>query len=148
MRAPGRQEGSGRYLTTVLFADIASSTELAASIGDAAWQNLLHRYYALVRERLRRYRGREIDTAGDGFFAAFDAPGNAIGCAIAIRDGAAAIGLADSRRLTPPKGAAKMPPPLVLTKCKETLLARAAIHAQSPIRPRCPELRSATAAIP
>src|SRR5438132_7939397 len=89
-----RQRGdSRRFLTTVLFADIAGSTELAASIGDAAWQDLLHRYYSLARDRLRRYRGREIDTAGDGFFAAFDVPADAIRCAIAIRDGAAAFGL-------------------------------------------------------
>jgi class 3 adenylate cyclase len=79
----GRRRGSGRYVATVLFVDIAGSTERAAEIGDAAWRDLLGRYYAIVRESLRRFGGREIDTAGDGLFAVFDAPAEAIGCAFA-----------------------------------------------------------------
>ena len=90
----GQRRGSGRYVATVLFVDIAGSTERAAQIGDAAWKNLLGRYYAIVREGLRRFGGREIDTAGDGLFAVFGAPVDAIGCAFAVRDGAAALDLA------------------------------------------------------
>ena len=90
----GRQRrGSGRFLTTVLFVDIVGSTDLASAIGDAAWQSLLRRYYAAVRDLLKRFGGREIDTAGDGLFAAFDAPADAITCALAIRDAATALGI-------------------------------------------------------
>ena len=71
-------DGSGRFLTTVLFVDIVSSTELASRIGDAAWQRLLGQYYAAVRDRLKRFGGRQIDTAGDGLFAAFEVPADAI----------------------------------------------------------------------
>ena len=93
MRFRRRRDGSGKFLTTVLFTDIAGSTELAAEVGDAAWEALLRRYYAMVRDRLGRFGGRQIDTAGDGLFAAFDAPGDAINCALSIRDGATALGL-------------------------------------------------------
>jgi YVTN family beta-propeller protein len=90
----GRQRhGSGRFLTTVLFVDIVGSTDLASAIGDAAWQSLLRRYYAAVRDLLKRFGGREIDTAGDGLFAAFDAPADAITCALAIRDAATPLGI-------------------------------------------------------
>ncbi len=60
----------GRVLATVLSTDIAGSTELVARLGDRDWRDLLERHHALVRRELQRYRGREIDTAGDGFFAA------------------------------------------------------------------------------
>jgi hypothetical protein len=70
-----------RVLATVLFVDIAGSTERAAALGDRAWRGLLEAFYAKVREALRDYRGREIDTAGDGFLAAFDGPARAIRCA-------------------------------------------------------------------
>lgn len=75
-----------RVLATVLFADIVGSTEKAGELGDRKWHNLLDDYYSLVRKELTRYRGREIDTAGDGFFATFDGPARAIRCACAIRD--------------------------------------------------------------
>ncbi|MGH2407458.1 MAG: ABC transporter substrate-binding protein [Candidatus Limnocylindrales bacterium] len=91
-RLRGRK-GSSRFLTTVLFVDIVGSTELAARSGDAAWEGLLRRYYAMVRDRLRRFHGREIDTAGDGLFAAFDVPANAIECALSIRDAARGSGI-------------------------------------------------------
>ena len=94
MRLRRQREGSGRFLTTILFVDIVGSTELASAIGDAAWQILLGRYYAAVRGRLRRFGGRQIDTAGDGLFAAFDAPAEAITCALAIRDAATELGFA------------------------------------------------------
>jgi class 3 adenylate cyclase len=73
-----------RYLATVLFTDIVGSTELAASAGDAAWRTLLERHHHIVRGALARYRGTEMDTAGDGFFATFDGPARAVRCALAI----------------------------------------------------------------
>jgi len=70
-----------RVLATVLFTDIVGSTELAARLGDQEWRSLLERHHALVRRRLAEFRGEELDTAGDGFLAAFDGPGRAITCA-------------------------------------------------------------------
>ena len=61
-----------RVLATVLFTDIVGSTEKVAALGDAGWRDLVERHHATVRALLARYRGREIDTAGDGFFASFD----------------------------------------------------------------------------
>ncbi|HEY6377936.1 MAG TPA: adenylate/guanylate cyclase domain-containing protein, partial [Candidatus Dormibacteraeota bacterium] len=68
-------------LATVLMTDIVGSTERAARIGDRAWRELLERHHAIVRRELERHRGREVDTAGDGFVAAFDSPARAIRCA-------------------------------------------------------------------
>ena len=73
-----------RVLATVLFTDIVGSTERASRIGDRAWTHLVEQHHAIVREELARYRGREIDTAGDGFLAVFDGPGRAVHCAQAI----------------------------------------------------------------
>jgi class 3 adenylate cyclase len=80
-------------LGTYLFTDIVGSTERAAALGDAAWQALLERHHALVRQHLARFRGREIGTAGDGFFATFDGPGRAVRCACALRDEIRTLGL-------------------------------------------------------
>ncbi len=82
-------------LTTVLFTDIVGASEHAAKLGDRAWRDLLERHHALIRRQLVRFRGREVDTAGDGFFASFDGPARAIRCAGAIVD---AIATARSRR--------------------------------------------------
>jgi pimeloyl-ACP methyl ester carboxylesterase len=82
-----------RVLATVLFTDIAGSTERAVELGDSQWHRLLDRYYGIARRQLERFRGREIDTAGDGFFAAFDGPARAIRCATAIGRGALPLGL-------------------------------------------------------
>jgi class 3 adenylate cyclase len=82
-----------RVLATIMFTDIVGSTERAAELGDAAWSELLARHHTLVRGELVRFRGEELDTAGDGFFAAFDGPGRAIECASAIRDAVRALGL-------------------------------------------------------
>ena len=71
-------------LTTVLFTDIVGSTERAAELGDRAWRDLLAQHHASVRRDLARFRGQELDTAGDGFFATFDGPARAIRCAQAI----------------------------------------------------------------
>jgi len=73
-----------RILATVLFVDIASSTEHAARLGDARWCNVLNSYYAIVRKEFSRFRGKERNTTGDGFLATFDGPGRAIRCALAI----------------------------------------------------------------
>jgi pimeloyl-ACP methyl ester carboxylesterase len=73
-----------RVLATVLFTDIVSSSEKAAALGDRAWRNLLQRHHDLVRRQLVRFRGKEVDTAGDGFFASFDGPARAIRCGCAI----------------------------------------------------------------
>jgi class 3 adenylate cyclase len=73
-----------RVLATVLFTDIVGSTERAADVGDRAWRALLVRHRAVVRDRLEQFRGREVDTAGDGFLALFDGPARAVRCALAI----------------------------------------------------------------
>lgn len=75
---------SDRELSTLLFTDIASSTELITRIGDRAWQELLERHHAMVREEIARFKGREVDTAGDGFFATFDGPARAVRCALSV----------------------------------------------------------------
>ena len=87
------EPGPDRVLATVLFTDIVGSTERAAEVGDRAWRELLERHNNLVRRQLIRFRGREIDTAGDGFVASFDGPARAIHCAQAIVDGVHALGL-------------------------------------------------------
>ena len=70
-----------RSLLTVLFTDIVDSTKKAVELGDSHWQDLLEQHHAIVRRELLRFKGCEIDTAGDGFFATFDRPANAIQCA-------------------------------------------------------------------
>jgi class 3 adenylate cyclase len=82
-----------RVLATVLFTDIVGSTERAAMLGDRAWHELLQRHHELVRHQLLRFHGREVNTAGDGFFASFDGPARAIRCAQAVVDGVRALGL-------------------------------------------------------
>jgi class 3 adenylate cyclase len=86
--------GSERVLATVLFTDIVGSTELASKLGDSAWRELLQRHHALVRRELARFQGRELDTAGDGFFAAFDGPARAVLAASAIGDSLRALEIA------------------------------------------------------
>jgi class 3 adenylate cyclase len=80
-------------LVTVLFTDIVGSTEIAAELGDKRWRDLVRRHHAIVRRELKRLRGRELDTAGDGFFARFDRPADAIRCACAISDGVRELGI-------------------------------------------------------
>ena len=72
-----------RVLATVLFTDVVGSTELATQLGDHAWRDLLDRHHAAIRRELDRWRGQEVDTAGDGFLATFDGPARAIRCAVA-----------------------------------------------------------------
>ena len=82
-----------RRLLTVLFTDIVGSTEKAAALGDRYWHELLERHHQLVRRELDRFGGREIDTAGDGFFATFDGPARAVRCACAISEAVRQLGL-------------------------------------------------------
>jgi class 3 adenylate cyclase len=82
-----------RVLATVLFTDIVDSTRRAAEIGDRDWHALLDAHDAIVRVQLNRFRGREVNTSGDGFLAMFDGPQRAIRCAMAIRDAVHALGV-------------------------------------------------------
>ena len=97
---PFLQDAAGReapepdkVLATVLFSDIVGSTATAAELGDARWRELLAAHHERVRAQLARFRGVELDTAGDGFFARFDGPARAIRCALAIRDAVRDLGL-------------------------------------------------------
>jgi class 3 adenylate cyclase len=84
---------SDRVLATVLFTDIASSTERIATLGDSRWRELLEGHHEVVRRELTRHRGQEVDTAGDGFLATVDGPARAVRCAIAIRDAVHRLGI-------------------------------------------------------
>jgi pimeloyl-ACP methyl ester carboxylesterase len=86
-------EITDRVLATVLFVDIVNSTRHAIELGDAAWGDQLSVFFALIRKELTRYRGKEVNTTGDGFFATFDGPARGIRCALAITDGVKRIGL-------------------------------------------------------
>jgi len=96
----GVYEGGGweapepdRVLATILFTDIVGSTAKAVELGDRGWRALVERHHALVRQQLARYRGRELDTAGDGFFASFDGPARGVRCARAISAGVHDLGI-------------------------------------------------------
>jgi len=82
-----------RVLATVMFTDIVGSTQRASEIGDSRWRELRDNWYALMRKELAAFRGREVDTAGDGILATFDGPARAIRCASSIRDRVHALGL-------------------------------------------------------
>jgi pimeloyl-ACP methyl ester carboxylesterase len=82
-----------RVLATVLFTDIVGSTARAVELGDRGWRELLERHHALIRRELLRFRGAELDVAGDGFFARFDGPARAVRCACAITEGVRELGL-------------------------------------------------------
>jgi class 3 adenylate cyclase len=82
-----------RVLATVMFTDIVGATTRAAELGDRAWRDLVQRHHSVIRAMLGRYRGSEVDTAGDGFFATFDGPARGARCAVAIRDALRPLGL-------------------------------------------------------
>jgi class 3 adenylate cyclase len=82
-----------RVLATVLFTDIVGSTAKAAELGDARWRDLLGEHHSLIRRQLTRFRGTELDTAGDGFFASFDGPARGIRCACAITEAVKELGI-------------------------------------------------------
>jgi YVTN family beta-propeller protein len=87
------QQNRGTLLATLLFTDIVGSTDLADQLGDRRWRELLARHHAIVRRELKRFNGRELDTAGDGFFAAFTKPAEAVRCAAATVDGVRELGI-------------------------------------------------------
>jgi class 3 adenylate cyclase len=82
-----------RVLATVLFTDMVGATERAATLGDLRWRTLLTQHHVLVRQQIERYRGREVDTAGDGFLATFDGPARAVRCAGAVVDALRPLGI-------------------------------------------------------
>jgi class 3 adenylate cyclase len=82
-----------RVLATVLFTDIVDSTARASELGDRAWGDVVERHHAIVRSFLNRYRGVEVDTAGDGFFATFDGPARAVRCARSVADAVRPLGV-------------------------------------------------------
>jgi class 3 adenylate cyclase len=82
-----------RVLSTVLFTDIVGSTERASAMGDKTWRGLLQRHHDIVRRELVRFRGHEVNTAGDGFLATFEGPARGIRCAQSIRESLRGIGL-------------------------------------------------------
>ncbi len=84
---------SDRVLATVLFTDIVGSTQRVAELGDREWTDLLERHHRVVRRHLQRFRGRDVDTAGDGFLATFDGPARAIKCAVAIGEEIRELGM-------------------------------------------------------
>ncbi len=88
-----RRPEADRVLATVMFTDIVGSTERAAELGDRQWRELLSNYYAAVRKELAAFRGREVNTAGDGLLATFDGPARAIRCACSIRERVRPLGL-------------------------------------------------------
>ena len=88
-----------RALATVLFTNTADFSGRAAALGDRAWREVLEQHHALVRNRPTRFRGVEVDTAGDGFLASFDGPARAIACACAIVDGVRDLGLEGAGRV-------------------------------------------------
>ena len=82
-----------RLLTTLLFTDIAQSTQLAASMGDRRWRDVLDQHHEVMRAELVRFGGREVSTTGDGFFAAFDRPVSAVRCACAMVLAVSSLGI-------------------------------------------------------
>jgi class 3 adenylate cyclase len=82
-----------RVLATVLFTDLVGSTERAAALGDSGWRELVERHHSVIRGLLARYRGVEVDTAGDGFFATFDGPARAVRCGQAIIEAVRPLGI-------------------------------------------------------
>ena len=88
-----KRQRRDHVLATILYTDIVGSSRLAADLGDRRWRVLLARHHAIVRKELKRYGGREIDNAGDGFLASFSDQERAIRCACAIVEGIRALGI-------------------------------------------------------
>ena len=88
-----RRGGQSRGLTALLFTDIVGSSDIAVELGDHDWRRLQAEHHRTVRREIKRFGGREIDTAGDGFFVTFDAPAPAVRCAAAVVDAVRALGV-------------------------------------------------------
>ena len=93
IEAADADEEPDRVLATVLFTDIVDSTVKAVELGDRGWRDLVQRHHDVIRRQLSRFRGQEVDTAGDGFFASFDGPARAIRCAGAITEAVRELGI-------------------------------------------------------
>jgi class 3 adenylate cyclase len=89
----GAEADLDRVLATLMFTDIVGSTERAAALGDKGWRDLVERHHGVVRAMLGRFRGKEVDTAGDGFFATFDGPARGVRCAMAITGAVRELGI-------------------------------------------------------
>ena len=89
----GEEADLDRVLATLLFTDMVGSTEKAAELGDKGWRDLVERHHGVVRAMLGRFRGKEVDTAGDGFFATFDGPARGVRCAQAISEAVKGLGI-------------------------------------------------------
>jgi class 3 adenylate cyclase len=87
------RRGQTSILATLLFTDVVGSTRVAEEMGDRRWRELLARHHRLIRTELKRFGGRELDTAGDGFFATFHTPASAIRCACAVSDAVRTLGI-------------------------------------------------------
>jgi hypothetical protein len=96
-RDPGEMDEG--VLATLLFTDIVGSTAMLERIGDKAWRELLAAHNAAMREQIDHFRGREVDTTGDGFFALFDSPARAVRCGLAMVRAAESLGLSIQSRL-------------------------------------------------
>src|SRR5713101_3665480 len=88
-----RRLESDRVVATVMFTDIVGSTQRAAVVGDGRWRELRSNWHAVMRKELAAFRGREVDTAGDGLLATFDGPARAIRCACSVRERVRALGI-------------------------------------------------------
>ena len=88
-----RRRSGTRVLAAVLFTDIVNSTAVAGQVGDGRWKELIARHHAIVRRELKRFGGRELDTAGDGFYASFHEPAAAIRCACAATESIRQLGI-------------------------------------------------------
>jgi class 3 adenylate cyclase/streptogramin lyase len=88
-----RSAAGRRFLATVLFTDIVGSTDIATELGDRRWRELLARHHSIIRRELKRFGGKEIDTAGDGFFATFEAPAEGVRCACAASEALQDLGI-------------------------------------------------------
>ena len=93
-----RASTSRRVLAAVLFTDIIDSTSVAEELGDRRWKTLLDRHHGIVRRELKRFGGRELDTAGDRFFASFREPASAIACGCAATEAVRELGIEIRRR--------------------------------------------------
>ena len=88
-----RRRASSRILAAVLFTDIVDSSAVASRLGDARWKELIARHHAIVRRELKKFGGKELDTAGDGFYASFGEPAAAIRCACAASEAVRELGI-------------------------------------------------------
>jgi class 3 adenylate cyclase len=83
----------GRGLGAVLFTDIVGSTAIAAEMGNTRWGELMARHHKILRDLIHRFGGREVDTAGDGFFIVFERPADAIRCAVEATEAVRGLGI-------------------------------------------------------